>query len=60
MSFTTNYLEISGAAVVDLKNYLLAHEEDIYYGVNDFGDLAHVFQVIMERPPTAAPSEGEK
>jgi len=42
-------LSISGAVVLDLKKYLLAHEDDIYYGINDFGNLAHVFHVIMER-----------
>lgn len=51
MSFTANCLEISGSAVGDLKDYLLAHEDDIYYGVNDFGALSHVFHVIMERQP---------
>ena len=45
------YLELSGNVVYDIEAYLLAHEGDIYYGINDFGKLLHVFHVIMGRAP---------
>ncbi len=33
----------------DLKNYLLAHEDDIAHGINDFGDLKVVFASTFQR-----------
>lgn len=53
-------LSISGAVVLDLKKYLLAHENDIYYCIDDFGELAHVFHVIMERQAMQMRSFGEE
>jgi len=34
---------------IDLVDYLIAHEQDIAHGVNDFGDLQNLFVSVMER-----------
>ena len=34
-----------------LIEYLAYHEEDIAYGINDFGDLKGLFTKIMSREP---------
>ena len=33
-----------------LKDWLLKHEGDIAHGINDFGDLAPVFEHLWGRP----------
>ena len=33
----------SDSAMEDLKEYLLSHEDDIAFGINDFGDLKQAF-----------------
>ena len=44
-----------------LKDWLLKHEGDIAHGINDYGDLAPVFEHLWGRPankmkvPTVAP-----
>lgn len=38
-------------AGVDLYKYLRAHESDIAYEIDDFGDLTVLFQVVMDREP---------
>lgn len=48
---STDTLELSGAAVLDLKKYLLAHEDDIYYGINDFAELEYLFHTVIGRQP---------
>ena len=35
-----------------MADYLLAHESDIHYGINDFGDLLEVFIEVHKREPT--------
>ena len=34
-----------------LAPYLLAHEDDIFLDINDFGDLAEVFELMFGRKP---------
>ena len=36
-----------------LADYLSAHESDIAAGINDFGDLRHVFKEVIGREPQA-------
>lgn len=36
-------------AMEDLKGYLLDHEEDIAYCINDFGDLRLLFRTVIHR-----------
>jgi len=34
-----------------LSPYLRAHEDDIFLDINDFGDLAEVFELMFGRKP---------
>lgn len=43
--------DLSEQAFADLMDYLLDHEADIAHKANDFGDLAGVFEEILNRPP---------
>jgi hypothetical protein len=36
-----------------LNDYLLAHEQDIAHGINDFGNLRPVFQSCIQRDPAS-------
>ena len=36
--------------VPELKDWLLRHEGDVAHGINDFGDLAPVFEHLWGRP----------
>lgn len=36
---------------LDMMEYLLAHEGDIYWGINDFGELRDVFVSTFKRQP---------
>ncbi len=38
-----------------LSPYLRDHEDDIYLDINDFGDLAGVFEMIIGRKPGEEP-----
>ena len=40
-------------AMEDIKAYLLFHEDDIYYGINDFNLLEYAFEVLINRKPQA-------
>ena len=40
---------ISGDSAQDLIEYLESHEDDIKYGINDFGRLRDIFLDIFER-----------
>lgn len=44
-------MQISDAVRLDLVTYLLAHEGDIAYSINDYSDLHHVFHAIIGRQP---------
>lgn len=44
-------MELEEKAYLDLKMYLLAHEDDIYYGINDFSELAYLFRTVLARHP---------
>ena len=44
----------SGTSAHDqLRDYLLAHENDIAWGINDFGLLANLFWECFDREPKA-------
>jgi len=34
-----------------LQNFLKRHEQDIAMGINDFSDLAELFEAVMKRSP---------
>ena len=36
-----------------LEEYLLSHEDDISYGINDYADLEDLFVGIFDRVPDA-------
>ncbi len=36
-----------------LKSYLSSHEDDIFNGINDFGDLRALFLILFGRPAKA-------
>lgn len=36
----------------DLKRYLVDHEADIAFGINDFGDLKDTFELLVGREPS--------
>jgi hypothetical protein len=41
---------LSGLEKMALIDYLASHEEDIEFGVNDFGDLATLFSALFGFP----------
>ena len=43
--------ELLADAQDELKAYLLNHESDIAYGINDYGDLVNVFIGVLGREP---------
>jgi hypothetical protein len=38
-------------SLVQLKEYLTVHEQDIAQDINDYGSLAYLFKDVMERSP---------
>lgn len=44
-------LKIKTGSIVDLVTYLMEHEDDIAYSVNDFGDLRALFVDVMGEDP---------
>ena len=43
--------EQSSNAIEDLTNYLLSHEDDIAYDIEDYGELKDVFDACIGRLP---------
>jgi hypothetical protein len=50
-------MTIGAQAAIDLVVYLGFHEGGIAHGINDFGTLAYLFRVVMERHPSLSSSE---
>jgi len=50
LEFTWACKEIDGH-LGELKDYLEYHEDDIFHGINDFGDLKEVFKYYFGRYP---------
>ncbi len=44
-------IEILDDNIFDLKYWLIKHESDIAYEVNDFGDLKWIFHNVVGRYP---------
>ena len=44
-------IDVLAAIDCCLSPYLLVHEEDIFLDINDFGDLAEVFELVIGRKP---------
>lgn len=43
--------------MTDIIDYLVFHEDDIAYGINDFGDLRQAFEELVGREPQKTPDE---
>ena len=51
--------QLSESSVTELIEYLLAHEDDIAYGINDFYVLMGVFADAIGRDPKKEPDENK-
>lgn len=45
--------------IVDLRKYLLDHEDDIRLSIDDFGDLSSLFVAVFRREPIGWEEEDE-
>lgn len=48
-------MELTPDSARDLRGYLLAHERDIAYRVDDYEDLRFVFEEVVGREARIAP-----
>lgn len=55
MSTIDEIIDVLAAIDCCLSPYLLAHEDDIFLDINDFGDLTEVFELVIGRKPGEEP-----
>jgi hypothetical protein len=48
------------AAIDVIKQYMLNHEDDIAFGMNDFDELRHPFEVLIGRQAESKDHNGIK
>ena len=51
---------IKDSALNTIKDYMLCHEDDIAFGINDFDDLRHPFEVLIGRQAETKDHNGIK
>jgi hypothetical protein len=51
---------VKDGAIDMLKSYMLSHEDDIAFGINDFDELRHPFEVLIGRQAESKDHNGIK